>query len=66
LIQSVVDTCKYLITTKEPIIEEPTIEETKRERTRLIAAGIGILFIIVLLLYLISHRGSRRRHKKGY
>ena len=66
LIQSVVDTCKYLITTKEPIIEEPTLKETRSERTRLIAAIIGILFVIILLLYLIFHRRSRRRHRKEY
>ncbi len=66
LIQSVVDTCRYLITAKEPIIEEPTYEETQKKQTRLIAAGIGILFIIILLLYLITHNGSKRKHKKMY
>ena len=66
LIQSVVDTCKYLITTKEPIIEEPAREETRGERIRLIAIGIGILFIIILLLYLIARKGSKRKHRKGH
>ena len=66
LIQSVVDTCKYLITTKEPIIEEPTPKEIMGKRTRIIAIGIGILFIIILLLYLIVHKGSKRKHRSGY
>ncbi len=66
LIQSVVDTCRYLITAKEPIIEEPTPGETKAERTRIIAAGIGILFIVILLLYLIARSGSKRSHRRGH
>jgi len=66
LIQSVVDTCKYLITTKEPIIEEPTVGKTMGERTRVIAIGVGILFIILLFIYLISRRGSKRKHRKEY
>jgi len=66
LIQSVVDTCRYLITAKEPIIEEPAREETRGEITRRIAIGIGVLFIIILLLYLIAHKGSRRKHRKGH
>ena len=66
LLQSVVDTCRYLITAKEPIIEEPTYEETQKKQTRLIAAGIGILFVIILLLYLITNKGSKRKHKKRY
>ena len=66
LIQSVVDTCRYLITAKEPIIEEPTPEETRSERIRIIAAGIGALFVIVILIYLIAHKGSRRKHRKGH
>jgi len=64
LIQSVVDTCKYLITTKEPIIEEPTTEKPIGERTKIIAAGIGILFIIILLLYLIARSGPKRSHRR--
>jgi len=66
LIQSVVDTCRYLITAKEPIIEEPTYEETQRKQTRLIAAGIGGLFIILLTLYLISHNNQQKKHRKKY
>jgi len=65
LLQSVVDTCKYLITTKEPIIEEPTHEKTESEKTRYIAVIAGIIFIIILFLYLMSHKaGSKRKHKK--
>ena len=66
LIQSIVDACRYLITTKEPIIEEPTSEKTIGERTRIIAIGIGILFILILLLYLMAHKGPGRKHRKGY
>ena len=66
LIQSVVDTCRYLITAKEPIIEEPAREETGEEKTRLIAMGVGILFIIILLLYLTARKGSKRKHRKGH
>jgi len=66
LIQSVVDACRYLITTKEPIIEEPTVGETIGERTRIIAIGVGILFIILLFIYLISYKGSKRKHRREY
>jgi len=63
LIQSVVDTCKYLITAKEPIIEEPIHENTK-DRIRIIAIGVGILFVLILLFYLISHKGPKRKHRR--
>ncbi len=66
LIQSVVDTCRYLITAKEPIIEGPTHEEIQKKQTILIAAGIGILFIILLILYLVSHNKPQKKHKKKY
>jgi len=66
LVQSVVDTCRYLITAKEPIREEPLPEKTRMERIRLIAAGIGLLFVLALIIYLIARKGSRKKYKRGH
>jgi hypothetical protein len=64
MIQSVVDTCRYLITTNEPIIEEPSEDITENQRIRIVAAIAGVVFIIILITYLITKSGSGKRKRR--
>ncbi len=64
LIQSVVDACKYLITAKEPVIDEPSKEIEQSQRIRIIAGIAGFLFIILLIFYVFSKGNSPKRKKR--
>ncbi|MDD5086658.1 MAG: Ig-like domain-containing protein [Candidatus Nanoarchaeia archaeon] len=65
ILQSVVDACRYLITAKEPFVEEPSSEmEEESKRIRIIALTAGLLFVILLISYIFLRGNSRKRKKK--